>query len=190
MIVVHNYDASAGAQKPAPPCQLSKPPLLVAGMGKRKTTAGGLPAASHASDSTAPTQRRAAPVGSRDVVPGLGERVAARRKEMGLTLREAGQRWDIRFQKLNLIENFARRRSSDRFASGGISAPTLIKLALGGGTSIDFLCGLTSNPTPNWDLVHNAPPPPAPPTPARETKRPKAPRAKTAKAKSGTRRRL
>lgn len=66
-----------------------------------------------------------------------------------MSTRDAAEMAGIEYAKLNRIENESMSGSS----GGGVTAPTLVKLAKAYGVSTDWLCGLTADPTPAAQLV-------------------------------------
>ena len=84
-------------------------------------------------DSTNTTTRT-----SRDCIEGLGERLRALRTSRKWSLRQASARCRIDFAKLSNIENSTHR--------GGLTARTLVSIAIGLGCSADYLCGLSRTP--------------------------------------------
>jgi DNA-binding XRE family transcriptional regulator len=77
---------------------------------------------------------------SRDFVPGMGQRVRLLRIAYGWTQKDLAERASIPVDKITALE-LERKR-------GSLSFKNVIRLAAALDTSLDFLAGATSDPTP------------------------------------------
>lgn len=96
---------------------------------------------------SAPVQPAAEAVRRLWSVESLPSRVAFRRQQLGLSLREAAELTGIGHPKISRIERGV-HSNAKAASNGGMSVATLVRLAVAFEVSTDWLCGLSEHQQP------------------------------------------